>query len=157
MFLLFTSSGEGSCLSSGTCAYSQYCAYHSYFVNASAQDVIYGNEPYGNPTYCQVGGAPTPNGDAAADTAATAASHELTEAITDPLLNAWYTSTGEEIGDLCAYYYGYIGWDSGKANEHWNTHYYLVQTEYDNYLQGSYLVVSGVNGPYGCFNVGPEL
>ncbi len=157
MFLLFTSSGEGSCLSSGTCAYTQYCAYHSYFVNGSAQDVIYGNEPYGDTVDCQVGGAPTPNGDATADAAATAASHELTEAITDPLLDAWYTATGEEIGDLCIYYYGYVGWDSGKASEHWNTHYYLLQTEYDNYLQNSYLTVGSVNGPYGCFNVGPEL
>jgi len=29
--------------------------------------------------------------------------HELAEAITDPLLNAWYDSAGAEIGDKCAW------------------------------------------------------
>ena len=29
--------------------------------------------------------------------------HELAEAITDPLLNAWYGSSGSEIGDRCAW------------------------------------------------------
>src|SRR5579863_1957551 len=29
--------------------------------------------------------------------------HELAEAITDPLLNAWYDSSGQEIGDKCAW------------------------------------------------------
>jgi hypothetical protein len=69
----------------------------------------------------------------AADTAATAASHELTEAITDPLLNAWFTSTGEEIGDLCAFNYGVNTWDRGKANQSWNGHFYELQQEYDNH------------------------
>jgi len=55
------------------------------------------------------------------DIAATALSHELTEAITDPLLNAWYgTDLGHEIGDLCAYYYGYESWGGGLANEFWD-------------------------------------
>ena len=34
MFLLFTSSGEGSC-AGAACAYASYCAYHSYFFNGS--------------------------------------------------------------------------------------------------------------------------
>ncbi|MEO9239355.1 MAG: hypothetical protein ABI418_14840, partial [Jatrophihabitantaceae bacterium] len=29
--------------------------------------------------------------------------HELAEAITDPELNAWYDSSGAEIGDICAW------------------------------------------------------
>ena len=78
MFLLFTSSGEGSC--NGTsCAYTDYCAYHGY-INGSTP-IIYGNEPFGNPTNCQEPGTPSPNNDPDADTAATAASHEMTEAI----------------------------------------------------------------------------
>ena len=161
VFLLFTSSGEGSCLSTNNCAYygsSGYCGYHSHFVNSSAQTVAYANIPYGQPSVCQNSGAPSPNNNPAADTAATASSHELTEAITDPMGNAWYSSTnGEEIGDLCNRYYGYLGWDGGLANEFWNKHYYLVQTEYDNYLSGIAITVNGVQGPFGCFNVGPEL
>lgn len=130
MFLLFTSSGEGSCTDFG-CAYTDYCAYHSYI--SGSTPIIYGNEPYGDTTHCQEPGTPSPNNDVAADTAATAASHEMTEAITDPELNAWFNSGGEEIGDICAYNYGTNTWDSAQANQHWFAHYYELQTEYDNH------------------------
>jgi hypothetical protein len=106
IFFLFTSSGEGSCFDNSTsCAYTAYCAYHGFF-GGTTTPIIYGNIPYGNPNVCQIPNTPSPNGDAIADTAATALSHELTEAITDPLLNAWFTAQGFEIGDLCAYQYG---------------------------------------------------
>jgi len=143
MFLLFTSSGEGSC-AGASCAYENYCAYHSYFTNGGTP-VIYGNEPYSNPSYCQVAGTPSPNGDAAGDAAANVASHELTEAITDPELNAWYAgSTAGEIGDLCAWNYGTNGWDAGKANQSWfnswfilgSIGYFELQKEYDNHAGG---------------------
>jgi hypothetical protein len=51
------------------------------------------------------------------------ASHEFTEAITDPELNAWFTAQGNEIGDhLCAYDYGlFYNWDGGNANQMWNS------------------------------------
>ena len=136
MFLLFTSSGEGSCFSSSSsvCAYTYFCAYHGRMGTNPATTIIFGNEPYGEPSVCQVPGAPSPNGDPAADDAATIASHEITEAMTDPLLNAWYSAQGNEIGDLCAYNYGTpIGWDGGNANQMWNGHYYLLQQEFDNY------------------------
>lgn len=146
MFFLFTSSGEGSCIGYA-CAYSYYCAYHSYFYSGTTP-VIYGNEPYAN-NYCQLPGTPSPNGDSAADSAASVASHELTEAITDPLINAWKSSSGEEIGDLCAWNYGTNGWDSGNANQDWFTYVrfpYLIsnppigvfelQQEYDNHAGG---------------------
>ncbi len=136
IFLVFTSFGEGSCFnsSSGSCAYVQYCAYHSYF-NVGTTPVVYANEPYGNASVCQIGGVPSPNADAAADTAATAASHELSEAITDPKLNAWFTASGNENGDLCAYQYGSLGWDAGKANQMWNGHFYLLQQEFSNHTK----------------------
>jgi len=134
MFLLFTSSGEGSCFdsSSTACAYTAYCAYHGFY-GSSASPVVYGNEPFGNPSVCQVGGTPSPNGDIAADTAATAASHELTEATTDPELDAWYTAQGNEIGDLCAYNYGANTWRSGTANQMWNGRFYELQQEFNNH------------------------
>ncbi len=134
IFFLFTSSGEGSCFDSsgGQCSYTYYCAYHGYY-SLSGKTVLYANMPYGNPSTCQVGGTPSPNNDVAADTVATAASHELTEAITDPELNAWYTAQGNEIGDLCAYNYGTNSWDSAKANQMWNGRFYELQTEFDNH------------------------
>lgn len=138
MFLVFTSSGEGSCFdgTNASCAYTGnngYCAYHSYYGSASTP-TIYGNEPYGDPHYCN-SGTPTPNGDIYADTAVSIGSHEMTEAATDPELDAWWDSAnGEEIGDLCAYTYGTLSWDSAKANEMWNGHYYVLQREYDNHV-----------------------
>jgi hypothetical protein len=145
MFLMFTSSGEGSC-SGASCAYSDYCAYHSYF-NIGTTPVIYGNMPYANPSYCQVPGTPSPNGDAAGDAAANVASHELTEAITDPELNAWYGGDlSHEIGDLCAWNYGTNTWTSGHANQAWPVSFspfiilghpqvssFELQLEYDNH------------------------
>jgi hypothetical protein len=137
MFLLFTSSGEGSCSDSGStsCAYVQYCAYHGFF-GPAATPTIYGNEPFGDLSVCQAPGTPSPNGDALADAAASTATHELTEATTDPELNAWFDSSGAEIGDKCAYLYGANTWDSAKANQMWNGHFYELQTEYDNHLSG---------------------
>lgn len=158
IFILFTSSNEGQCIvTNSECSYSSpngYCAYHSSFVNSASQSVIYANMPYGNTTICQAPGVPSPNSNPAADTAATAASHELTEAITDPLGTGWYDSSGYEIGDECAYFYGLSGWNGGKANELWDGHPFYLQTEYSNYLSGWTPLISSFPG---CFNTGPEI
>jgi len=153
IFVLYTSSGEGSCFDStnASCAYTDYCAYHGNI--AGATPIIYANIPYGTTNNCQLGGIPSPNNFPEADAATTAASHEITESVTDPLLNAWYTSDGFEIGDLCAYDYGasdvgtFNTWDSGNANQMWNGHFYEVQTEFDNH---AYAVAGS-----GCVQVGP--
>jgi hypothetical protein len=136
LFLLYTSSGEGSCFdSAGTsCAYTQYCAYHSFI--GTSPPVIYANMPFGNLSVCQVSGTPSPNGNAAADAVTDVASHEITEAISDPLLNAWFDSSGNEIGDICNFNYGANGWDAGAANQMWNGNFYEVQQEFDNHVGG---------------------
>ena len=149
IFLLYTSSGEGSCFdqSGNTCAYSSYCAYHSFISPSSGKredTVIYGNEPYGNTAFCQVPGVPSPNNDPDADTASTATSHEVTEAATDPLLDAWFTAQGNEIGDLCAYNYGLNTWDGGLANQQWSGHFFELQTEFNNHVSA-------------CTQIGPNL
>jgi hypothetical protein len=138
VFLLFTSSGEGSCIDSSNaqCAYAPggYCAYHSNVGTGPTKAIIYANLPYGETSVCQISDVPSPNGDPAADDAATTTSHELTEAITDPLGTAWFTFQGNEIGDLCAYKYGTLTWDSSMANEMWNGNFYLLQQEFDNHV-----------------------
>jgi hypothetical protein len=64
-------------------------------------------------------------------------SHEITEANTDPELNAWWDSgNGEEIGDLCAWRFGTNTWDAGLANQMWNGRFYDLQLEYDNHTSG---------------------
>lgn len=47
----------------------------------------------------------TPNGDMGADTVTDDIMHELSETVTDPDINAWYTRGGAEVGDLCNYVY----------------------------------------------------
>src|SRR5216684_4761878 len=138
LFLLFTSEGEGSCISSSStvCAYNPpngYCGYHSAFFNAVGSPIIYANEPYGELTHCQAPSIPSPNGDAVADAAASIAAHEVTESITDPLPGSgWVTASGNEIGDLCAYNYGILTWASGNANEMWNGDFFVLQQMFDN-------------------------
>jgi len=133
MFLVFTSTGEGSCANFG-CAYSSYCAYHGYF-GPTNTPTIYANMPYANPTYCYLTGTQQdPSGDIPSDANVNVASHEITEANTDPELNAWWDSgNGEEIGDLCAWNFGSLTWDSSLANQMWNGHFYDLQLEYDNH------------------------
>jgi len=59
------------------------------------------------------------------DAVANVASHEIYETITDPQLNAWFDSSGAEIGDKCAWYFG-----STKVGA------YSVQTEWSNAKSG---------------------
>ena len=135
MYFVYTSTGEGSCFdgTSSACAYTAYCAYHG-FINASTP-VVYANMPYADPNFCYSPGSgqTSPNADIPADAAANVTSHELTEAITDPELNAWFSAQGNEIGDLCAWTFGTLTWDSSLANQMWNGHFYNLQQEFDNH------------------------
>lgn len=137
MFIVFTSTGEGSCFdnTSTSCAYTQYCAYHGYF-GSTTSPTIYANQPYADPNYCyaSLNGQKAPSGDIPSDANVNVTSHEITEANTDPELNAWWdTANGYEIGDLCAWIFGVNGWDGALANQMWNGHFYDLQTEYDNH------------------------
>jgi len=135
IFMLFTSKGEGSCFdtTTGSCAYTSYCAYHSYF-GSTSNPTIYANQPYASGPYCN--GGTSPNGDIEADSSASVASHEIEEAVTDPLLNAWYDSTGYENGDECAWTYGTNPLknpaNSVLANQFMNGQYFELQQEWSN-------------------------
>ena len=71
--------------------------------------MLYANQPYtdtsgvGAPGVCDSG--QHPNGDFA-DATINVLSHEHNETITDPDGNAWYDSSGNEIGDKCAWNFG---------------------------------------------------
>ena len=149
MYLVFTAKGLGSCMDAAgkSCNTpgSGYCAYHSH-TTLNAVPVVYGNMPYAYPAGCS-GTSSSPNNNVDADTESTAVTHEVSESITDPEATAWLTAKGNEIGDLCAYNYGTNTYDSGKANQFWNGHFYEVQREFDNHLYA--LTLSG------CSQVGP--
>ena len=138
IFMVYTSSGEGSCLAANSqlcAAPGGYCAYHSSIPPASnnINDVVlYANIPYPPPSGC-FGKGKSPNNDVDADTAATAASHELTEVITNPVGNGWYTAQGNEIGDLCNQFFDVNTYANGLANQSWNGNPFELQTEFDNH------------------------
>ena len=149
MYLVFTAKGLGSCMDAAgkNCDTpgSGYCAYHSHAA-LNKVPVIYGNMPYAYPAGCS-GTSNSPNNNVDADTEATALTHEVSEAITDPEGTAWFSAQGNEIGDLCAYNYGTNTYDGGAANQFWNGHYYEVQREFDDHLYA--LAIPG------CSQVGP--
>lgn len=132
IYMVYTASGEDSCLDSATCASNYYCAYHSN-IGSTSTAILYSNMPFGYPAGC--GNGLSPNNDPAADAAIDSATHEISEAITDPVDGTgWTDASGNEIGDKCGTSYGAFKYDSGKANQFWNGHYYDIQEEWDNHL-----------------------
>jgi hypothetical protein len=76
-----------------------YCAYHG-FINVSVGPIVYANDPYVTGVEgCDDG--EHPNNKPSDGALQGGLSHEHNESITDPELNAWYASNGEENGDKC--------------------------------------------------------
>ena len=86
---------------------SQYCGWHTY-ANLGGTNIKYsfvGNPAVIAPSGCGVV-SPSPNGDGGVDAMTSVIFHELSETVSDPLLNAWYDSSGQENGDKCAWTFG---------------------------------------------------
>jgi hypothetical protein len=162
MFFLMTPVGVGSCVDafSGICSTNFFCAYHNNFVDANGEDVIYANEPYEGPIGgCSGDFAPFDPGagfgfpnDHDSDTTINTISHEHIEAITDPLGTAWYADdgNGDEIGDLCAYYYGPKAGTAANGQPYSqliNGHDYSLQEEYSNNDGGCVTHLGGASSP----------
>lgn len=134
MFHVFTGYGIESCFdpNNQSCTYNAFCAYHDFFIQDS-QSVIYSNMPdFGAFRNCSILGQSTPNHDSYADPEINILSHELFEAVSDPLPpTAWVDSVGSEIGDKCAWTFGTLNQDG--SNLVINGHKYLVQLEWSNY------------------------
>lgn len=98
---------------SGFC--SAYCGFHNHMTYNGA-DIKY--TFVGDPIHCTAQGGvadcqgdannltQSPNNDPGVDAMISVIAHESEEATSDPDLNAWYFSNGEENGDKCAYTYG---------------------------------------------------
>ena len=132
IFFVFTAKDENICDSS-QCSFSSFCAYHSYF----GTNTVYAAMPYAGTNLSVCGTPGSPNNDADADATINVTSHEQMEAATDPLLNAWIDSSGQEIVDKCAWNFGTTNADG--SNVSWNGHPYLVQQEWDNAQSGCVL------------------
>jgi hypothetical protein len=95
-----------------------YCGYHSSF-SYNGQTAIYAVFPYNNCSGCSLSGRTV------LDMETIVTSHEIREAITDPVNAWWEASSGYEADDKCAWHNLYQ--QSGGA---W------VQPEYSNALAG---------------------
>jgi hypothetical protein len=146
-YFVFTPPGVGSCFasssSSSDCAYTGYCGYHSDMsINSGASEIVYADMPwlYGT-SGCDVSWFAGYANSGDIDSTVGVFSHELSETMTDPNLNAWYDSSGNEIGDKCAYTYtpdaaaGAMAGLNNNGSGYWNvplsTGDYLMQMEYD--------------------------
>jgi Invasin, domain 3 len=117
-----------------------YCGIHQSFQVSNGGWVIYADEPYFSQPGCS-GGGQAPNGDPVADAEVSVLSHELSEAITDPLSSAasWVDSAGNEIGDECNFNFGPPAGSTDpnnpqttEYNQVINGHYYYAQTMFSN-------------------------
>ena len=120
--------------SDGSNSVSDYCGYHKAFGSGSDQ-TVYADMPY-EASGCDAGQAP--NGNLPADGAVSTFSHELAEAITDPLDSgtsyAWSDGKGNEIGDMCAENFGgALG--STNASKRSGTEYNQVINGHKYYVQ----------------------
>ena len=98
---------------------SSYCAYHGVI---SGTNNTYTDLPYiPNAGYSCGAGSVTGS---SLDGVSIVEGHELAEAITDPLLNAWKDGSGNEIGDICAW--------TGLANINLNGSYFAMQPLWSN-------------------------
>lgn len=128
-----------------------YCAYHS----TSTTSAVYANLSY--PIYASPVGftcgtdarypvIESPSGNPDADVEVSPTSHEISEAITDPdTETGWYDSTGNEIGDDCAYIFGATNGQPGALyNQTINGQHFITQQEFSN------KVFSASGGTAGC-------
>jgi hypothetical protein len=113
----------------GSASCAQFCAYHEGFQSAQYGSVFYGVIPDLGSGACSFGCG---MGASQFESTTVAASHEVTEAVTDAFPTAgsnpsypqaWNTSDGNEIGDLCASTSATLNSSSGR---------YSIQGEYDN-------------------------
>jgi hypothetical protein len=118
--------------SSGFCT--QYCGWHTHGT-ISGSDIKYSFVGNGDrcPSACQAQST-SPNNNAGADGMASVIAHELEEAVTDPDLNAWFDSRGQENADKCAWTFGatYTAPNGSKATMVLGGMNYLIQQNWVN-------------------------
>ncbi|MBV8503976.1 MAG: hypothetical protein JO006_19925 [Paucibacter sp.] len=123
---------------------SQYCGWHTHGTIGGA-DIKYafvGNATTIAPSGCGVNN-PSPNGDGGIDGMASVIYHELSEASTDPDLNAWYDRRGQENADKCAWTFGttFKTSNGATANNTFGGKNWLLQQNWVN-ASGGYCTLS---------------
>ncbi|WP_406666401.1 hypothetical protein [Gallaecimonas sp. GXIMD1310] len=113
----------------------QYCGWHT-SASINGQTVKYafvGDAETQAPSGCGVNN-PSPNGNGGADAMASVMYHELSEAVSDPELNAWYDRQGQENADKCAWTFGstYTTSNGASANVNLGGRDWLLQQNWLN-------------------------
>ena len=124
---------------------SGFCGYHDR-TTIQATDIKYAvipNKKNQNLGFCSAQTVSSPNNNAAADSMVNVIAHELSEAVTDPHLDAWYDSSGEENADKCKWTFGhtYTLLNGSLANIRLGGKDYMIQQNWAN-DQGGYCTMS---------------
>ncbi|HZS61164.1 MAG TPA: hypothetical protein VFA43_17945 [Gemmatimonadaceae bacterium] len=127
IYHVFIPKGTDMCSAPGNC-YSPdnfntfvFCAFHGSadFDNHGGWHVLFTMEPYQFAPGCDA-----PNQPRVIDATASTLSHEFSELVTDPDIDAWINDlTGNEIGDLCFTF---------RNPEQLRSNNYVIQEEYSN-------------------------
>jgi hypothetical protein len=134
VYLVLTSSDVKE--SSGFCR--TYCGFHTH-ATINGADIKYAF--IGNVDQCPTGceaQSTGPNSPAAgvggADGMINVITHETEEAITDPDLNAWFDSSGQEDADKCNFKFGptQVAPNGSHFNQTFGGHNWLMQMEWEN-------------------------
>lgn len=90
----------------------------------------------------------SPNNNPGADVMASVIAHEFSETVTDPDLNAWFDSSGQENADKCAYTYGstFNTGNGAFANVNLGGLSFLIQQNWVN-DRGGYCGMSTTGNP----------
>lgn len=127
---------------SGFCT--QYCGWHTH-ASINGQDIKYAfvGNPDRCPSACEEQTTASPNNNPGADGMASIIAHELSEAATDPDLNAWYDRRGYENADKCAWTFGqtYTATNGSQYNVTLGSNQYLIQRNWVN-ASGGYCALS---------------
>ena len=114
---------------------SQYCGWHTHGT-IGGSDIKYsfvGDATTQAPSGCiAVTASNSPNNNIGADGMISVIYHELSEAVSDPDLNAWYDRRGYENADKCAWKFGTTQTNAGTWNVQFGTDHYLVQQNWVN-------------------------
>jgi len=141
IYFVLTSSDVNE--TSGFC--SRYCGWHTHgtILSSDLKYAFVGN-PDRCPNACEAQTV-SPNGDSGGDGMASIMAHETEEAISDPRLNAWFDSAGNENADKCNFRFGptHGTLGHGAYNQTFGTHHWLIQMNWENARKGGCDQVKG--------------
>jgi len=140
VYFVLTSSDVSESGGEGTFC-GQFCGWHTgATLNGSTIKYSFVGNPDRCPTACEApdqrATGTSPNGNPGADGMASVVAHELEEAVSDPLLNAWYFDVfpNNENADQCAWTFGseYHTANGAVANVRFGARDYLIQRNWVN-------------------------